>query len=520
MNNSNTLKGKKAALYVRVSTTEQAERGFSLREQQAQLERYCDITGVEPMKVFVEDHSAKTFERPQWKSLEKYLQGHKDITLVLVVKWDRFSRNTGDSYAMLRKLEKVGVIVQAIQQPLDMNVPESKLMLALYLSAPEVENDRRSLNTLMGMRRARREGRWVGTPLLGYSLTGDRKHRTMQPNDQAPLVIRAFEDVASGIPMADVHRSLRREGLKVNFSTFHRMIANRAYTGVSIIPRFRDEPEEEVRGLHEALVSRELWEKAQAMRAKRQQTKHRQRKARIEVPLRNFVLCPICGHKMTGSPSRSKTNAQYWYYHCQRGCSRFRADLMNEAFMSYLSSFKSSASIIHAFRLMLDDAHRTSLSSRARRLEQMRLELAGAEDRLSDMMSNCLERGYTKADCDQATRKTRERIEQLKDEIKTFESTMIDKSEYVELGLRMLEQPDYYFQRASVEIQRKWLSSMFGPSLLFDGENYRTQGDSIPAFDILSKIKELQPHKRKKPLESSDLSRMVTPTGFEPVLPP
>jgi site-specific DNA recombinase len=50
----------------------------------------------------------------------------------------------------------MGTNPQAVEQPLDLNVPENKLILALYLAIPEIENDRRSLNTQMGMRRAKR----------------------------------------------------------------------------------------------------------------------------------------------------------------------------------------------------------------------------------------------------------------------------------------------------------------------------------------------------------------------------
>lgn len=63
---------------------------------------------------------------------------------------------------MISLLRSLGVEPQAIEQPLDLSVPENKMMLAFYLAAPEVENDRRALNTTNGMRRARKEGRWMG----------------------------------------------------------------------------------------------------------------------------------------------------------------------------------------------------------------------------------------------------------------------------------------------------------------------------------------------------------------------
>ena len=59
--------------------------------------------------------------------------------------WDRFSRNTTDSYEMIRKLKGYGVEVQAIQQPLDLSIPETKVLLAIYLTMPHVDNERRSI---------------------------------------------------------------------------------------------------------------------------------------------------------------------------------------------------------------------------------------------------------------------------------------------------------------------------------------------------------------------------------------
>ncbi len=157
---------KTADLYIRVSTDEQADKGYSQRNQEEVLKRYCEINRITVKRVVFEDHSAKTFNRPRWKYLLLELRKHKGQTdLVLFTKWDRFSRNAGDAYQMISTLRRLGVEPQAIEQPLDLSVPENKMMLAFYLAAPEVENDRRALNTLHGMRRARKEGRWMGPAL-------------------------------------------------------------------------------------------------------------------------------------------------------------------------------------------------------------------------------------------------------------------------------------------------------------------------------------------------------------------
>lgn len=136
---------KIADLYIRVSTDEQADKGYSQRNQEDVLLKYCEINNIKVRKVLFEDHSAKTFERPEWKNLLIELKKHKGKTdLVLFTKWDRFSRNASDAYQMISTLRKMGVEPQAIEQPLDMNVPENKMMLAVYLTTPEIENDRRA----------------------------------------------------------------------------------------------------------------------------------------------------------------------------------------------------------------------------------------------------------------------------------------------------------------------------------------------------------------------------------------
>jgi len=88
----------------------------------------------------------------------------KPTDLILFIKWGRFSRNTGDAYNMIAILRNLGIEPQAIEQPLDLSIPENKLMLAIYLSAPEVENDRCALNVLYGICKAKKEGRWMVAP--------------------------------------------------------------------------------------------------------------------------------------------------------------------------------------------------------------------------------------------------------------------------------------------------------------------------------------------------------------------
>ncbi len=97
---------KIADLYVRVSTDEQADKGSSQRNQEEVLRKYCDINSIEVRKVIYEDHSAKTFNCPEWIKLLADLKKYKGKSdFILFTKWDRFSRNAGDAYQMISTLE-------------------------------------------------------------------------------------------------------------------------------------------------------------------------------------------------------------------------------------------------------------------------------------------------------------------------------------------------------------------------------------------------------------------------------
>ncbi|WP_123318610.1 recombinase family protein [Chryseobacterium sp. BIGb0232] len=90
-----------ADLYIRVSTDEQADKGYSQRDQGERLRNHCIRSGIMIDKIIFEDHSAKTFDRPGWR---KYIlefnrrKAEKEGRLLLFTKWDRFSRNTSDAY--------------------------------------------------------------------------------------------------------------------------------------------------------------------------------------------------------------------------------------------------------------------------------------------------------------------------------------------------------------------------------------------------------------------------------------
>jgi hypothetical protein len=73
-----------------------------------------------------------------------------------------------------------GIEPQAIQQPIDFSVPQSKIILSVCLTLPEVDNDIRSEKTIVGICQANKLGRWTASPPKGYKFLREEKLRTIE----------------------------------------------------------------------------------------------------------------------------------------------------------------------------------------------------------------------------------------------------------------------------------------------------------------------------------------------------
>lgn len=353
--------GKTADLYIRVSTEEQADKGYSQRNQEEVLRKYCVHHSVVIRNVIYEDHSAKSFDRPEWKKLIAELKRHKGETdLILFTKWDRFSRNAGDAYQMIGILRRLDVEPQAIEQPLDLSVPENKMMLAFYLAAPEVENDRRALNTFHGMRRARKEGRYMGLAPVGYvnKITADGRKYIAPEEPSATLLKWGFAELSKGVFNTEqVWKRARKKGLKCSKNAFWKAIRNPLYCGKIFVPKFQDEQSCFVRGQHEAIISEELFYKIQNVLNGRGREYRAKIQGHSKFPLRGLLICPRCGRKLTASTSKGRNN-YYSYYHCSKGCPhRISTEKLMDALQMELKKYVPRKEIWALFKKILIETY-------------------------------------------------------------------------------------------------------------------------------------------------------------------
>ncbi|TPD71284.1 recombinase family protein [Flavobacterium microcysteis] len=332
-----------AILYIRVSTDEQAIRGYSQRYQREHLEQYCISNNIDVIDVIFEDYSARNFERPGWKILmtELRIKKYQRPNFILFTKWDRFSRNVGDAYYVISQLYKMGISPQAIDQKLDLSIPENKIILSVYLATSEAENDRRSMNVKEGIHKAKEEGRWTAHIPLGYTaiLLPDNKRGIHPKEPEATFIRQAFDMVLERTKSVKAIYDQLGGNLKCSINTFRRILCNPLYCGKIFVPEFKEQNAHLTDGLHKGIVDESKFLKVQGILNKKTSPVKRSNLDEYMI-LRGFLFCPQCDKKLTGSLSKGKIH-HYAYYHCNSKCGfRLRADKINSFFKDELKTLE------------------------------------------------------------------------------------------------------------------------------------------------------------------------------------
>ena len=370
--------------YKRVSTDEQADRGFSLQHQETMLIKYCEINNYNIIDIYTEDCSGKSFDRPKWKEIMSYIKKNRGkVDLILCNRWDRFSRNQYDSLTVIKELRKYGVTVNTVEQPLDIENPDNKILLSLYLSIPEVENDKISMRTTEGSWRARMEGCWTTKAPIGFENYRDDKKSTLRPNpSEAPLITEAFRMLASGAYSADeVRRWLNDNKIKISKNTFLRSIRNPVYMGKVRTGAWKKEPSQDVMGLHPALVSEEIFYRANdVLNGRKRNMKFHDDKSDL-YPLKGLLVCPDHKCSLTAYACRSHTGKLHHYYLCCKDkCKhRYRIQDVHENIEDILSTISFSAQIVNLYRKTLEKLFEKDDFQRRDEIQKTKKELEKLE---------------------------------------------------------------------------------------------------------------------------------------------
>ena len=504
---------KKAILYCRVSSDEQA-KGGSLKYQETTLKRFCESNGIEVVEVVKEDYSAKTFERPEMKRIcKKYLKKRKDVEAdaLLVLRWNRFTREAAEGWEYISKFRKYGIEVNAAEEHIDFNIAESKIMLSVYLSMAEVDNDKRSKATKDGIHQARVEGKQAGKAPYGYVNRSTGKHECwIEPDPkEAPFVREAFHRVAYGVEAPTiVWRDLKNRGMKASESTFFRTLRNRFFIGDVFVPEYGDTPAQYVKGVHEPLTDAKTFYLVQdRLDGKRDKSKPEVKKVPDETfYMRSFLRCPHCGNTVYGSFSKGRSK-RYAYYHCNYcGNYRISAEDANAGMYRFLSSLRPNDAVLSLYEAILTDMTKQQTKLKKDERKKMEADLAAMDTKMKKIQDKWFD-GVLDDDAFKAMNSRL--VAEKKDlELRLGENKEqpMDKDveEKMKFSLAFIENMGSCISTAPISLKLNILGSIFSGKIVFENFEPRT-ADLTPLVSlIIGKPNDYKPPKTKTPSEKSE----------------
>ncbi len=512
---------KRVILAPRVSSDDQA-KGTSLRTQEEEMQSYCLKEGYEVAAIYREDHSAKNFNRPEFTKLLQFIKANKGkIDLLLVTTWCRFSRNITESFAMMDRLRKLGVEVQAIEQPLDLSIPENLMLLSVYLAIPDIDNRRRSMKITTGVRACKKEGRWLGKAPYGYQSIRSTTNKTVIiPGEAAPIVKKAFSLITKGKTQAEVREALKKEGKHFSRNSLSTLLRNRLYLGEVRVKTGDHDGFYFVKGLHEPLVSVDLFNTVGAILEGRLVDRGfvKAKSEKEEFALRGMLLCGECGKSMTGSASKGR-NGRHCYYHCNHcGKVRLRTSEVHERMESILNEINFEKKPAVLFKAMMEKLIRDGNIRKGRSKENIEHEVAEVKARMQNMEDDYADRKITHEHCQRTLLRYEEQQQKLNLELLAVSDDATTYQRYLKSGLSITENLKHLYQKALPSEKKDILGSIFPEKIQISKNESRTARLNEAIRLILATDKGFRNKNTGQLFKNIELSRNVETTGVEPII--
>jgi len=328
----------RAAGYIRVSTAEQADKGWNLGEDRRLIEARCESEGWELVEIY--DDGGRQGDDPDRPGLRALLDSLGDLDVVLMRSQDRISRDIGIWAVTSAALRAAGVRVETFSGPIDLESPAGEFMANVMASVGKFEKRQTGQRVKQAMQARAGMGLHPGGP-APYGYRWEDKALVTVPHE-AGVVRRIYGDYVAGMGQRAVVRALNesrlptRHGGQWQQSAVVRVLSSVLYTGKL---EFKGEV---MPGAHEAILSEGVWNRAQEIRTGALRRKGGRHPEGGHLLARGVLRC-TCGSAMI--PRKARAGVERDRYVCrgriehgQEFCSQpsIRRELVDEPFMAHL----------------------------------------------------------------------------------------------------------------------------------------------------------------------------------------
>ncbi len=380
---------KRAVAYVRESTEEQGQ-GFSPGAQRETIRKFAGENDLELIGEYCDFHSGwrKSEARPEFQRLmADAAQGMFDV--VLVFHTSRFARSQVEArrYKQLLR-ERLGIRVVSVTQPMgeDPSDPSAFLAESIHEMFDEYYSVSLSFWTRSGLKEKARQGHLVGMLPWGYVRDPQSKIAVPDP-ERAPLVLEMYERYATGQESdLSIASWLNAKGARTarnrsfGKDTVREMLCNAAYAGYVTGGRSRDRS---IPGLHEAIVTDELFDRVQEVRGWRTRVV-KPGPPSEEYLLRKLLYCERCGSRMHGTRG-SKTAIRRYMCSTRRygnpcGERIIKAEQLEGQLVDWIRNFQPDGELLDVLLQTLQADNATTSDQPAERRGELLDQLKRLQD--------------------------------------------------------------------------------------------------------------------------------------------
>ena len=312
----------RTAIYVRVSTAEQAKEGYSIGEQTDRLKMFAGAHGWKVVKVYTDaGHSGATTDRPALQDMLSDIRAGL-IDKVLVYKLDRLSRSQKDTLKLIEdEFLPHGTDFESMSESLDTSTPQGRLFLGILAAFAQLEREVIKERMSMGIEARVKEGKWRGgsNAPYGYTYNADQGKLIVDPY-QSMIVKRIFSEYTEdGKSIGQIVKDLTADGhvfrsYPFNHNMVRLILLNRTYTGLQ---KCKDKW---IQCNHEPIITEDQWQQARQMISANQQAwkdkGYRAGSESYSTNLAGLLCCARCGARYSKHTYGSRGH-RYDRYMCQ-----------------------------------------------------------------------------------------------------------------------------------------------------------------------------------------------------------
>lgn len=308
----------RCGVYVRVSTDDQRDNGYSIDSQLRMIKEYCEKNNYDIIDVYNDaGHSGKDLMRPEMQRLLKDIKSKK-IDKLIAIKVDRLTRNNYDGFWLLNYCDEYDVKIELILEPYDVSTANGEMIFGMNLVFGQRERKEIGARTKRAMEEMALEHVHPSKAPYGYIRNKETGHLEIEPIE-AEVVKEIFKLCKKGHSTRNIASIMKENNAylkqgKWTSDRVYKILTNSIYIGVFEYGKYRRKSQDILRieNYCEPIIDMNTWN---TTRANLEKNKHPNYGDHIHL-FAGLVKCPICGEILSASESFKKNkDGIKIYYH-------------------------------------------------------------------------------------------------------------------------------------------------------------------------------------------------------------